>query len=72
MALCTSVSRWVPTETTSSIVWSAHAHRDGAGPHKRLDERDVLGGIDRRGIDFEIERAAEGALDFVSATTLTR
>ena len=50
----------------------ARARARGRPSNVAFDERDVLGGIDRRGIDLEIECAAEGALDLVSATTLTR
>ena len=40
----------------------AHQHRP-ARAHVALDQRHMLGRVDGRGIDLEVEGAAEGAFD---------
>ena len=40
----------------------AHEHR-AAGGDVAFDKRDMLGRIDRRGIDLDVELAAKGAVD---------
>ena len=64
MALCTRVSRWPPAPKMSSSVLR---HARGRGPGRprdiALDQRDMLGGVDRGRIDFKREGAAIDAVD---------